>query len=515
MRSLRQIPFAALLFAAAAAAQPTVERNSCSSPSVGSAGSPFALAVADWDGDFDADLAVGRAGWDNPADAGEADHGYFRVLEHSGGADDLLAQTYASLTSIDGAESGRAIVAGDFNHDDRREFAYSLPESGGGAVRVVGVDPGTGTAGQQGILLEQGATGISGASEPGDRFGWALAAGDFDGDGYDDLAVGVPRESWSGVSGVSHGAVHVFFGGAAGLDGARDLLFGQNEFSGQTQEGGDAFGSSLAAGDLDRDGYVDLVIGAPMEDEGAVLDSGVVHVVFGGAAGLDFSRQQTWSQSSAGIGSSPEAADHFGASLAVGAFRTAESSGFGDLAIGVPDEDDGEVADAGVVHVLYGTAAGPTSAGSQLLGRPGGPLDGAHFGHALLAHSLDRDESVDLAVSAPSVPDGDPSFFGAGEVYLFYGLEGGLLRPSGRPAWRSTEGACFEQAYEATRFGETLAAGDFDNDGRQDLAVAISGWTASSLEASQGAIQVLFGDPALFRDGFDTGDVFRWSAAAP
>lgn len=117
---------------------------------------------------------------------------------------------------------------------------------------------------------QQNTPGLPGSVSAGALFGHALAAGDFDGDGFDDLAIGAPGED---VSGHDHaGAVFVLRGSASGLlEGAAHK--------------GDWFGHALAAGDFDGDGEHDLAIGAP----GADLPSpgggeGLVSVLRGSAS---------------------------------------------------------------------------------------------------------------------------------------------------------------------------------------------------------------------------------------
>ncbi len=123
---------------------------------------------------------------------------------------------------------------------------------------------GSGPAAADRQIWTQNSPVIEDDGEPDDRFGEVLAAGDFDDDGCDDLAIGVPREDFD--AGLSVGAVHVLYGSELGLTGDDDDFFHQGLASiNGLAEAGDRFGAALAVGDFDDDGIDDLAIGSPGE----------------------------------------------------------------------------------------------------------------------------------------------------------------------------------------------------------------------------------------------------------
>ena len=91
--------------------------------------------------------------------------------------------------------------------------------------------------------------------------------GDFNGDGYADFAIGSPNKAVDGIS--AAGKVHIFFGSSNGINITKNQIWHQNSGTIQdTAESGDNFGASLAAGDINGDGFDDLAVGVPGEDLG-------------------------------------------------------------------------------------------------------------------------------------------------------------------------------------------------------------------------------------------------------
>ena len=113
-----------------------------------------------------------------------------------------------------------------------------------------------------------------------DFLGWAVATGDFNGDGYDDLAMGAPSENEDVLPAREHGAVIVNYGSSRGIrhNGSQFLTVGA------ITETIVHYGIALAAGDFNDDGYDDLAVGLPDFDGalGTVTSSGAVWIHLGG-----------------------------------------------------------------------------------------------------------------------------------------------------------------------------------------------------------------------------------------
>jgi hypothetical protein len=412
------------------------------------------LAAGDFNGDGAADLAIGVPGENDFS-------GVVHVLYGSspggltGTGSQLWSQNSPGIASAPERDDifGGALAAGDFNGDAAADLAVGVPGENNfaGVVQVLsGASPGglTGTGSQ---LWSQNSPGIASASESGDEFGGALAAGDFNGDGAADLAVGVPGENnFAGVVQVLSGA------SPGGLTGTGSQLWSQNVAGiADTAETEDLFGFELATGDFNGDAAADLAIGVLGENN----FSGVVHVLNGSApGGLTAVGSQLWSQNSPGIASAPEPGDGFGFDLAAADFNGDAAD---DLAVGVPGENNF----AGVVQVLSGSSPGGlTGTGSQLWSQnsPGiasAPEPGDEFGFALAAADFNGDGVADLAVGV----EGENN--ASGVVQVLPGALPGGLTGTGSQLWSQNSPGIASAPEPGDFFGATLAAGSLSTGG--------------------------------------------------
>ena len=443
-----------------------------------------------------------------------------------------------------GDRFGSAIAVGDFNGDGFDDAAFGVPDEDLPGINQA--DAGTVTV-AYGSLDGLGPDGAQSYSPPQiaqfqQRAGEALAAGDFDCDGYDDLAIGVPRYDVLALPTISDaGQVVILNGSMQGLDTSNPIFINRN--TGTIEGGataGDRFGAALAAGNFNGDASLklqpcdDLAIGAPGVNISGRNDAGAVFVLFGGISGLDTSPpdpgEQFWHQDRAGITGVAEAGDGFGASLFAFDFG---GDFVDDLAIGAPtDEFDG---DDGAVLVLPGSVAGfgmspGTSLSQHSADVSGTDIDFAAFGSSITG-GIDYDATNQLRSMAAGAPlssnpatfdvevgaavryAGFPSLppdvlqadvrqidgnFGAQILYAdtlnrglrgeFWigepGRDGGRILIQGRdliggasvPTTEFTSNDFFGLPLSNLRLGQTLARGNFNGYGGDELLIGVPGW---------------------------------------
>lgn len=357
--------------------------------------------------------------------------------------------------TLAGAATGTGALGrslGDFNGDGYADLAIAAPGANGGAGVVYvlyGSASGPSTSGSQ--VWSLSTAGVGATPAPGDGFGTAIATGDFNRDGYADLAIGIP--------GQSH--VVVLYGSAHGLQAAGHQYF---------RADGPLGGSALAAGDFNGDHFADLAVGDPFASVKKPA-AGSVEIHYGSRTGLTALARgtaQRLSESTAGMpGPGPAFNDNFGLSLAAGDFN---GDGSDDLAIGAPNGDFSH----GAVTELFGSRTGITTTNSQFIATFG---DGGGFAQA--SGDFNADGYADLVIGDPNTAT---STGGAGAIEIHYGSATGLthVKPgTARVIAEATQGMPGPGTAGNDAFGFALTKGDFNGDGIADVAVGISGKSAA------------------------------------
>lgn len=332
-----------------------------------------------------------------------------------------------------------------------------------------------------------------------------VAKGDFNGDGFADLAIGVPDEDIGSTE--DAGAVNIIYGSANGLTTGAGVPASQfwSENTAEVPRGAetnDHFGESLAAGDFNGDGFSDLAVGIPSKRVITTIfgvqtthnGAGAVAIIYGSSHGLtatDSSVPDTQYcdlKDADPAGVIHYAGAHFGRSLAWGNFNGDETGGksIGDLAIGIPNAGLNDLfgnnasPNVGAVWVVLGDSTdGLTLSGSlPLLG----DQTDSRFGNAITSGNFNGDNFSDLAIGASSElvvkPGPTLSFVDfAGKVFIVNGSSSAANLTNGSnnfaQVWTQESPGILGIAEKNDHFGDALAARDFNGDGKSDLAIGV------------------------------------------
>jgi hypothetical protein len=451
------------------------------------------MASGDFNGDDLTDLAIGAPGMNSPQGIVRAGNVY--LYFGSTGMNGLPAEVttqdglYGAMLygELDKERAGDLLARGDFNGDGSDDLVI-VGQNGvdnAGSVEVTRIWVLYGRPGLAGTLalattadvLIQRASRVS-TSWPSFQVG-AIAGGDLNGDGMDDLI----------LSDKVNNEFRVLLGKAQKWPAAIDLetgtdvalwhsqdtnlystnyfpLYGQEEIPG------------VAAGDLNGDGIDDLAVGVPNETVGGLTNAGRVYVVYGGAGFVNGAEIAVDQQANVVL-TGGCLKDKAGGPLAIGRLN---GDGVGDLVIGQPRSQrcTTNSTDLGRVQVVFG---GGLPAAVNLFtdadatfnlsgdGSPGsvGRI-GFKTGQVVQVADLNDDRNGDLLISSPGAFHTNGA---NGWVHVVYGgpaLGGNYLLDQDADLWFETPEPVGPRLV-AGRMGESLAVGDFNDDGLPDLAL--------------------------------------------
>ncbi|MGW5178212.1 FG-GAP-like repeat-containing protein [Streptomyces sp. NPDC004082] len=375
------------------AAKRKLNQGSTGVPGAAESGDQWGAATAwgDINGDGVADLAIGAPGED---DTTHADRGAVTILygpTFDTGADTMaLGDDY----NPNGARFGATVAVGDFNADGKADVFTAATGTGGNWAARFG----------DGHEVAGDITTVTGA------LAYAHAAsGDFNRDGYADVALNYRDASGAGK--------------VTWFKGSKTL--GLSKVSTLTVKGG----RSIAAGDVNGNGYDDIVVGQPYTGESGGNSGGQITMVPGTSTGFTTTGLTAVHQSTTGVEGASESGDAFGTSVSVGDFN---ADGYADVLTGAPNEDitrdTKNRSNAGSVWLLKGTSTGVTGDGSVALsqdteGVPGSTETDDKLGSALSLTDVTGDGYADLTIGAEGEDAGNGTL-------LYVPVPGGAAAPA-------------------------------------------------------------------------------------
>ncbi|MFD3561764.1 FG-GAP and VCBS repeat-containing protein [Streptomyces sp. NPDC058686] len=403
----------------------------------------------------------------------------------------------------------------DFNGDHIGDVAFSAGSStvggkkgAGQIVALYGSANGINAAARK--TVSQNTTGVPGTAETNDGFGWVSAYGDFNSDGYDDLAVSA---AWEDVDGdTDGGTVMIMWGSASGLTGGTTI-------ADPAVSSHDRWGKTLAAGDFDGDGKVDLAIGSSAATvyvyKGGIAKSGTAGgrytlkppIQSGGGTGpltltagdvngddatdlvvdgYETNTSAGWNTNFYIPGSASGLVGSSAQTLKPGIITDigdVNGDGFGDIVTGQQwdastdgSADQTNSTDGGKVNITYGSASGPatTAAISQDTGNvPGGSERGDEFGGELSLGDINGDHYQDLVVGAAGENLGGVT--DTGSVTVLYGSANGINTQSGGQFFAQSTAGVPGSDETKDFFGNEVKLTDVTGDGKADLTIGVYG----------------------------------------
>jgi len=305
--------------------------------------------------------------------------------------------------------------------------------------------------------------------DPNSLFGLTIVCGDVDGDGYDDTLIGAHQYN------SFRGRVYLFYGGPD-MDNTADLILeGQNE--------GDWFGGNIVCGDIDNDGYEDIVIGAGKYSE----KRGRAYLYWGS------DRKSMDADPDKIFDGEAEEGGHFSAGYP--AVYDIDNDGYDDIILGAFRSGDS----TGRAYLYYGNTKALMDTSADRIFTGENPRDG--FGFTISCGDVDNDGYGDIVIGAPAMRQG--------RAYLYYG--------GSQSNMDAKADVIFKVKYEGNdSFGHGIVCVDQNRDGYDDVVIGARGYNDK-----QGRAYLFHGnskrnldtDPDMVFDGEVEGRYFGAQAA--
>jgi hypothetical protein len=374
----------------------------------------------------------------------------------------FLTDAYAGPTLRGAAaqdQFGDALAAGDFNGDGRNDLAVSASwadAAGRADSGVVYLFRGAGAEFPSVDLATQAASVTIWGAGAGNRCGSAVALGDLDGDGRDELIIGCPRASPAG-------RVYAVPGSSSSQPAIDLAACGAAVVIEGTLAGGE-FGAALATGAANQDAMDDLLVGAPYASPVDRSGAGAAYLILGSAP---FGAIPSGGQAAALTVLGAAANDNLGSAVALGDL---DGDNRGDLVLGAPGASPAALTGAGAAYAvllpqslpaavdLATASAAITLAGTESYDK---------LGTAVGVADLDGDGRLDLLAGAPN---GDPP--GRPQAGVLWAVSGARVAAGrGASVVITAPDLIVYGAGSSDRAASSLAVGDFNTDGQLDLTI--------------------------------------------
>jgi len=470
--------------------------------------SGFSVASGDINGDGYNDVIIGA----NRADpAGGANAGEVYVI--FGNASPIVSKDLNSSSANikiygddAGDECGRSLSSGDINGDGFDDIiigAYKADPAGGANAGEAYVIFGSATPRRNRDLNSRAANMTIYGDDANDFAGRTVSSGDINGDGYDDVIIGAHKADPTG--GADAGETYVIFGSPApsttvdlNSESADMIIYGN--------DAGDYSGRSVSSGDIDGDGYDDVIIGANYADPAGGANAGETYVILGSAtppAIID-------------LNDSPSPADMiiYGDDADDGSGRSVSSSdidgdGYDDVIIGAYLADTAGGTDAGETYVILGSTTPPATIDLNDSPSPAdmiiyGADTDDYSGSSVSSGDINGDGYDDVIIGANNA---DPaSGANAGESYVIYGnpAPSATVDLNSESADMTVHG---DDAGDAS--GNSVSSGDINGDGFDDVIIGAY-YASPAGGTSAGETYVVFGGGLPIAYDFFGTDISDW-----
>ncbi len=424
----------------------------------------FGVCVAcagDVNGDGYSDVIIGAHYYTDGANVQEG-----RAFVYFGGPTGISASPDNTPDDADqlNAHFGRSVAsAGDVNGDGYGDVIIGAFEAS---------DGGNQGEGKAFVYYGNPVTGLSltpdstpdDADQVAANFGWSVAcAGDVNGDGYSDVIIGAPY--YNGAN-TDEGGVFVYLGSSTGLSAS------PYSTPNDANQDNAYFGWCVAsAGDVNGDGYSDVIIGSPYYNDGANVDEGRTFVYHGSPDGL--STTSNWATES------NQTSANYGISVA--SAGDVNSDGYSDVIVGAYIYDQ-VFGDDGKAYLYLGSATGLSTTAAWTAS---GSMANEYFGRCVAgAGDVNGDGYGDVLVGAYGYTSNQSQ---EGRAYLFYGSAGGLAASA---AWT------YENNVAGSVLGVSVAsAGDVNGDGYTDIILGAPQY--SNPQANEGKVYLFYGSSTI------------------